>query len=60
MNLFDTYWTDALRSLMPWAEPFFRAVTLMGSEFFYLVLIAIGYWALNKKVSILMLCCIIP
>lgn len=53
MNLFDTYWTDALRSLMPWAEPFFRAVTLMGSEFFYLVLIAIGYWALNKKASIL-------
>lgn len=53
MNLFDTYWTDALRSFMPWAEPFFRAVTLMGSEFFYLVLIAIGYWALNKKASIL-------
>ncbi len=41
------------RSFMPWAELFFRGVTELGSEIFYLILIAVGFWAVNKRASIL-------
>lgn len=53
MWLFDVFWTEAFRSLMPWAELFFRGVTVLGSEYFYVVLIAIWFWAVDKRDSIL-------
>ena len=51
--LFDVFWTEAFRSLMPWAELFFRGVTVLGSEYFYVVLIAIWFWAVDKRDSML-------
>jgi len=53
MFLFDTFWTEAFRSLMPWAELFFRVITELGSDYFYVALIAIGFWAVDKRASIL-------
>jgi hypothetical protein len=38
---------------MSWAELFFRGVTVLGSEYFYVVLIAIWFWAVDKRGSIL-------
>jgi len=51
--LFDTFWTEAFRSLMPWAELFFRVITELGSDYFYMILIAVGFWTVNKRASIL-------
>jgi len=51
--LFDIFWTEAFRSLMPWAELFFRVITELGSDYFYVALIAIGFWAVDKRASIL-------
>lgn len=48
-----SHWTEAFRLLMPWAELFFRVVTELGSDYFYVVLIAIGFWAVDKRASIL-------
>jgi membrane-associated phospholipid phosphatase len=53
MFLFDIFWTEVLRLMMPWSELFFKVVTIMGSDFFYLILIAIDYWIINKRASIL-------
>ena len=38
---------------MPWAEAFFRGVTELGSDYFYVVLIAIGFWVIDKRGSTL-------
>jgi len=38
---------------MPWTELFFRGVTELGSDYFYVVLIAIGFWAMDKRASIM-------
>ncbi len=46
---FDPTITDALRDLMPWAGLFFRAITELGSELFFVSLILIGYWAYKKQ-----------
>jgi membrane-associated phospholipid phosphatase len=51
MFLFDTFWTEALRWLMPWAGPFFRVITELGSDYFFVALIAIGFWAVDKRAS---------
>lgn len=51
MSLFDAYWTEALRGAMPWAAPFFSAITMLGSANFYVALVAIGYWTLDKRSS---------
>jgi len=51
MFLFDTFWTEAFRSLMPWAELFFRVITELGSDYFYVALIIIGFWAVDKRAS---------
>jgi len=53
MFLFDTFWTEAFRLLMPWAELFFRVITELGSDYFYVALIAVGFWAADKRASIL-------
>lgn len=52
-SLFDVYWTETFRVLMPWAETFFRVLTDLGSDYFYVALISIGYWTVNKRASIL-------
>jgi hypothetical protein len=51
MSLFDVFWTEALRGAMSWAAPFFSAVTQFGSANFYVAMIAIGYWAIDKRAS---------
>jgi len=51
MFLFDTLWTEAFRSLMPWAGLFFRVITELGSDYFYVALIIIGFWAVDKRAS---------
>jgi len=38
---------------MPWAELFFLGVTVLGSEYFYVVLIAIWFWAVDKREAML-------
>ena len=38
---------------MPWAELFFRGITELGSDFFYVILIAVGFWVVDKRASIL-------
>jgi len=38
---------------MPWAELFFRGITELGSDYFYMILIAVGFWTVNKRASIL-------
>jgi membrane-associated phospholipid phosphatase len=51
--IFDIFWTGAFRSAMPWAETLFRGITELGSDYFYMILIAIGYWTVNKRTSII-------
>jgi hypothetical protein len=43
--------TEILRSMIPWAELFFRYITMLGSDLFYVIFIAICYWAVDKKAS---------
>jgi len=50
--VFDPALTNALRGALPWAGPFFLAITELGSETFYVVLILVGYWAFRKDDSI--------
>jgi hypothetical protein len=38
---------------MPWAELFFRGITELGSDFFYMILIAVGFWVVDKRATIL-------
>ena len=38
---------------MPWAELFFRGITELGSDYFYMILIAVGFWTVDKRASIL-------
>ena len=40
---------------MPWGEPFFRGVKMLGSEYFYVFLIAIWFWVADKRGSMLTL-----
>ena len=49
MSLFEVFWTEALRGAMPWAAPLFSAVTQLGSANFYVAVIAIGYWTMDKR-----------
>ena len=51
MHLFDPHWTQALRGLLPWAAPLFTAVSALGNEYFYVALIATGYWTADKRRS---------
>ena len=51
MSFFDVFWTVVLRDAIPWATPIFSAVTQLGSANFYVAMIAIGYWTLDKRAS---------
>ncbi|NHJ13066.1 MAG: phosphatase PAP2 family protein [Candidatus Thorarchaeota archaeon] len=50
--IFDPGISTFLQDLMPWADLFFRLVTEMGSEIFYVSLILIGYWVYRKKAAV--------
>ncbi|MHA1247152.1 MAG: phosphatase PAP2 family protein [Candidatus Thorarchaeota archaeon] len=50
---FDPGITEALRNALPWAGAFFRAMTELGSELFYVALIMVGYWTYRKRDSII-------
>ncbi|TXT54394.1 MAG: conserved membrane protein of unknown function [Candidatus Thorarchaeota archaeon] len=54
MMFFDPNFTLVLRELMPWAGLFFRAITELGSEIFYVVLILTSFWAFKKRGSIIL------
>ncbi len=47
--LFDPGFTDLLRDALPWADPFFRIITELGSETFYIAFILIVYWVFDKR-----------
>jgi membrane-associated phospholipid phosphatase len=50
-SLFSTYWTEILRKLLPWAVIISRILSFFGSEYFFVAIIAIGYWAVDKNSS---------
>jgi len=50
---FDPGIIDAFRNLLPGLTDFFRIVTELGGEIFYVGLLLIGYWAFNKRESII-------
>lgn len=52
--LFDPGIIDAIRNLLPGLEGFFLLISTLGSEIFYVALLLIGYWAFNKRESIIM------
>jgi len=49
---FDPGIIDAFRNLLPGLTQFFLLVTELGGELFYIGLLLIGYWAFNKRESI--------
>ncbi len=49
---FDPGFTLILRDLMPWAGEFFKLITELGSDLFYVALLLIGYWSFRKRESI--------
>lgn len=49
--LFDPKFTDLLREALPWAGPFFRAITELGSEAFYISFILVVYWIYDKRTA---------
>jgi membrane-associated phospholipid phosphatase len=51
MSLFEAFWTEALREAMPWAAPFFYMITQLGSANFYVAMVAIGFWTMDKRAS---------
>lgn len=52
--LFDPGIIDAIRNVLPGLGDFFLLVTQLGSELFYIVLLLVGYWAFNKRESIIL------
>ena len=52
--LFDPGIIDAIRNVLPGLGGFFLFVTQLGSDLFYVVLLLIGYWAFNKRESIIL------
>jgi membrane-associated phospholipid phosphatase len=52
--LFDPGIIDVLRDALPGLGDFFLLVTQIGSELFYVVLLLVGYWAFNKRESIIL------
>lgn len=53
MFLFETHWTEAFRLLMPWAGTFFKFITCLGADYFFVLLIATWYWVKDKRASII-------
>ncbi|NHI82850.1 MAG: phosphatase PAP2 family protein [Candidatus Thorarchaeota archaeon] len=50
--IFDPGISTFLQNLIPWANLFFRLMTELGSETFYVSVILIAYWAFRKKEAI--------
>jgi membrane-associated phospholipid phosphatase len=46
--LFDFFWNQTLRDLLPGAEYFFRVITELGGTQFYFAIFFIIFWAVNK------------
>ncbi len=51
---FDPNITLVLRNLMPWAGEFFKLISQLGSEYFYIGLVLIGFWAVKKRAAIVL------
>lgn len=51
---FDPGIIDAIRAALPGLGEFFLLISQLGGEVFYVALLLIGYWAFNKKESIIM------
>jgi membrane-associated phospholipid phosphatase len=50
---FDPGIIDAIRNVLPGLGDFFLLISQLGSEIFYVALLLIGYWAFNKRESII-------
>ena len=50
--LFDIYWTEFLRDLIPWGETIFKIITELGSTTIYLAVILAIFWGINKRAAI--------
>lgn len=51
--LFDPGITDVLRNVLPSLGEFFLFISQIGGELAYIVLLLIGFWAVNKRESII-------
>ncbi len=51
--LFDPGITDMLRDALPGLGDFFLLISQFGGDFFYIALLLIGFWAYNKRESII-------
>ncbi|MFW9919298.1 MAG: phosphatase PAP2 family protein [Candidatus Thorarchaeota archaeon] len=54
MMFFDPNITLVFRDLLPWAGELFRVITELGSEYFYIGLILVGFWTFKKRESIIL------
>jgi membrane-associated phospholipid phosphatase len=52
MTLFTPDITEALRSALPWAGDLFRIVTELGSDLFFMAIIALIFWAVDKRFAV--------
>ncbi|MGY5876231.1 MAG: phosphatase PAP2 family protein [Candidatus Thorarchaeota archaeon] len=50
---FDIGLVELIQNLLSWASPFFRVITDLGSELFYIALILVGYWGFKKRETIM-------
>ncbi len=50
--VFDPDITLWFRDALPWAGEFFRIITELGGELFYIALILTGFWAFKKRGSL--------
>ena len=46
---FDIGIVQYIQDILGWAAPFFRVITELGSELFYITIIFAAYWAYNKR-----------
>ncbi|MHA2025401.1 MAG: phosphatase PAP2 family protein [Candidatus Thorarchaeota archaeon] len=51
--VFDPGITDVLRNVLPGLGDFFVLISQLGGELFYIGLLLVGFWAYNKRASIL-------
>jgi membrane-associated phospholipid phosphatase len=51
MVLFDTFWTELLRDLFPWAVDVFKLITELGSNTIYLAIILVIFWGVDKRIG---------
>ncbi len=56
---FDIGIVEYIQEILGWAAPFFRIITELGSELFFIAIILTGYWAFKKRESMITTCVLI-